>query len=153
MVVVLVSAGTSKLTQRDGFLRALAALPWLPLGAARRASTAIPVVEIALGAALVVVPRQAAVATSALLGAFTLVIVRELASGEAFRCGCFGGAGVRVAGIDTVARNALLLAAAGIVAAEAPVDSFAATITGVGLGLLLLLYEVGADTLALARQR
>lgn len=153
LVIVLVSAGTSKLAQRDRFLRALSGLRWLPLDAARKASIAVPVVEIALGGALVFAPRPAGYAVLAVLAAFTLVVARELAFGEAFRCGCFGGAGVRVAGGDTLARNAVLLGAAGAVLLDPSTASFPAMLTGVGVGLLLLLYEVGADTIALARQR
>jgi hypothetical protein len=152
-VIVLVSAGTSKLAQRERFLRALAALPWLPLRVARPASTAIPVVEIALGAALVIAPRPAALAVALVMSIFTLVVARELAFGNAFRCGCFGGAGVRVAGADTLARNAVVIAAAAVVVVEPLTPSMPASLTGAGLGLLLLLYEVGADTIALARQR
>lgn len=85
-----------------------------------------PVVEVALGTAVVVAPppwsRLALAATAALLLVFVVVAVRAARRPEEVDCECFGGLGdSRMTG-RTVVRNVafLLLACAGLVAGTSP---------------------------------
>ena len=152
LITVLAGAGLVKLVEHDAFLRTLAGLPWLPVRLARVSARAVPLLELTLASLLVVVPRVGAAASLATLVAFTGVVGGELAAGRRFRCGCFGGAGIRAVGANTLLRNALLLTG-GIVLLAAPYSFGApASLSGFGLGMLLLLSEIGAETLALGRQ-
>lgn len=75
-------------------------------------AVAVPVAELAVGAALLAGRLEAGWAAAALLALFTAALVRELASGSAPpSCGCLPGMDSRP-GPLTVLRNAVLAAAA-----------------------------------------
>lgn len=152
LFTALLIAGAVKLADRDRFLHALAGLPWLPLRVARPAARAIPLVELATAFILVIAPRIGASAALGLMAAFTTAVGRELAAGRGFGCGCFGGAGRRPVGADALLRNGLLAAAALALLILPYRFDPAAMLSGVGLGLLLVLYEIGSETLDLARR-
>ncbi|NRG40565.1 hypothetical protein GTU73_04095 [Rathayibacter sp. VKM Ac-2804] len=126
---VLVVSGVLKLGRTERFRASLAALG-LParLSASPLFARAFPVVEIALGLAILLAP--APLHRGALLGAvavdvvFLVVAVRAVRAPEPVECECFGGLGdARMTG-RTVARNAVLLALAlaGLVGATAPAE-------------------------------
>jgi peroxiredoxin len=81
------------------------------------AGTALPLAELAVGIGLIFPPtaRWAALAAFVLLAAFIAGIVRALARGEQPDCHCFGQIHSAPAGRTTLARNAVLAAAAGVV--------------------------------------
>jgi len=56
------------------------------------------------------------VVAAVLLGAFTTLVLGAVATGRTVECHCFGSAGTHPAGPRTLARNAGLIAAAGVVA-------------------------------------
>jgi hypothetical protein len=126
---VLVVSGVLKLGRTERFRASLAALG-LParLSAGPLFARAFPVVEIALGLAILLAP--APLHRGPLLGAvaldlvFLVVAIRAVRAPEPVECECFGGLGdARMTG-RTVARNAVLLALAlaGLVGATAPAE-------------------------------
>lgn len=90
--VVMLWAGASDLA---GSVRAVHAYQLLPYEASTVVGSALPWVEIAVGALLVMglATRLAAVAGGALLAAFTAGIATAWARGLSIDCGCFGGGG------------------------------------------------------------
>jgi uncharacterized membrane protein YphA (DoxX/SURF4 family) len=92
---VLVVAGALKLPDPAEAARAVRAYQLLPEGLAGPVAFGLPVVEIAVGLALLagVFVRAAALATAVLLVAFLVGIVSAWARGLQIDCGCFGGGG------------------------------------------------------------
>jgi hypothetical protein len=146
LVTIFVGAALGKVGSRNAFLRTLAAIPWLPLRAARVAARGVPIVELAVAASLVAAPREGAIAALTLLGAFTAVVGVEVAAGRRFACACFGGAAARPADSSYLARNAILVAAAVALVARPDDRPLAAALVGVGIGLALLLAELTVET-------
>jgi hypothetical protein len=111
LALVLGRAALAKLSDGVGFRAVLGGfgLPWRLAAALAKA---LPPIELAVGAALVVSPtaRGASLAASSLLVVFTAAVLAAIASGRRPSCGCFGGG--RPIGRQTLARNALLLSAA-----------------------------------------
>jgi hypothetical protein len=110
------------------------------LGVAPSLARVVPVVELALAAAIVVVPVTA-LAAAALLGAFTVVLAR---ADDGVGCACFGSASTTPISWVHLARNALLIGASLAASTATPdVPALAAVLcaTGVaivgGLGLAL----------------
>jgi hypothetical protein len=91
------------------------------LGAPAMAVPALPWLELALGAVLVVqlAPVAAGTLSLVLLGAFTALIVRRLAQGRHPPCACFGAWSARPLGWGHVARNLALAALAVVTIAAA----------------------------------
>jgi len=129
---VLVVSGVLKLGRTERFRASLVALG-LPdrLSAGPLFARVFPVLEIALGLAILLAP--APLHRVPLLGAvvldvvFLVVAVRAVRAPEPVECECFGGLGdARMTG-RTVARNAVLLALAlaGLVGAAAPAQLIA----------------------------
>jgi len=102
--LVLLVAGVAKLTSRSWpeQAAALGAPPW-----SRRA---VPLLEIALGAALLAGVPFAAVPALALLAAFTAFLVTALRRGVEAPCACFGSLRTRPVTWWSVGRNAALMA-------------------------------------------
>lgn len=104
--VVLIVAGASK----------IAAGPEWPaqareLGAPTFTIAAVPWIEIAIGAALVVqigAPTPA-IAATAMLMVFTVMIVLQLAQGRRPPCACFGAWSAKPLGAGHVIRNLALI--------------------------------------------
>ena len=113
-------AGASKLLHRDEFARALAG--YRLARPVRLVTWAVPLLEIAVGAALIAGLPAAGWVALALLAAFSVALAVELASGSAPpACGCLPGS--RAPGPLSLVRNAGLAAIA----------------VGAGLGLELTL--------------
>lgn len=105
LAVVFVWAGAAKIVATDATAASFAQLrlPW-PRGLA----VVVPLVELALGGALVVGTAAAPYAALAVLAAFTAVLARALSSHQPVVCACFGAARSEpLSGVD-VARNGLL---------------------------------------------
>ncbi len=116
-VVLAVSAG-AKLRAPVAFEDAFVSLrvpSWVPR---RLTSRALPWVEAALGALLVVAPSAllvgAAGLVAALLATYTALIARALTFAEPVDCACFGALGSQAVGRVTLVRNLLLLVLAGV---------------------------------------
>jgi uncharacterized membrane protein YphA (DoxX/SURF4 family)/thiol-disulfide isomerase/thioredoxin len=116
LAVVFVAAGVGKLVDLEGSRRAMRDFG-VPDRAVRIAAIVLPVLELAIGLALLFRPsaRWAALAALLLLGAFVAGIGRALARGEQPDCHCFGQIHSAPAGPITLARNALLAAWAVVV--------------------------------------
>jgi hypothetical protein len=155
LAVIFAVAAWAKLERRDDFVRTLVSLPWLSVALARRLALVIPVVELAVAALVVALPKIGAASALALLVVFSAVIATELVAGRAFRCGCFGGAstGTRSAGKSALARNCVLGAAATVLLVVPSSVSPGAILFGIGVGLSFLLLEVAGETLLAARAR
>jgi uncharacterized membrane protein YphA (DoxX/SURF4 family) len=95
-------AGASKITDLDASVRAVRAYRLLPETAAQVGGAGLPVVELLLGALLVVGAgvRAAAAVSAALMLAFVVGIASAWARGLRIDCGCFGSGGELAAGQD-----------------------------------------------------
>jgi uncharacterized membrane protein YphA (DoxX/SURF4 family)/peroxiredoxin len=111
--------------------------------------TALPGVELAIAAALLVQPsaRAGAVAALVLLVVFIVAIGRLVAQGAAPDCHCFGQLHSEPAGKGTLARNAILAALAVPVAIAGPGRSLAA-LSGEDAALLVSSVAFAAAALA-----
>lgn len=147
LAVVFAGAAVGKLTDREQFVTTLVALRSLSVTQARLLARAIPAVEVMIVALLVSLPRVGAIGALAALGLFTAVIVRELAGGGDFRCGCFGAAHARPSGKGALARNAILAGAASALLITPESPHVGAALIGAAIGLLLLVVEVGGEAI------
>jgi len=87
----------------------LVAFRELGLPAPRGLTTAVPAAEVGATAMLLARPAVGGTMSLALLGVFTVVMVRGLAAGVRTGCGCFGQASAsRPLAAADVARNGLL---------------------------------------------
>jgi peroxiredoxin/uncharacterized membrane protein YphA (DoxX/SURF4 family) len=117
LAVVFLTAGLGKLLDRAGTQAAVVEFG-VGRGGASMVAASLPVLEIAVGVALVpnVTARFGAVGAGLLLAAFTVAIGRSLARGQTPDCHCFGQVHSRPVGRGTVARNAALFACAAFIA-------------------------------------
>jgi uncharacterized membrane protein YphA (DoxX/SURF4 family) len=92
---VWIFAGALKLPDPAGSVRAVRAYDLLPESVVPTVGHVLPVVEVVLGAALVLglLTRAAAVVSAVLLLAFIAGIASVWARGISIECGCFGGGG------------------------------------------------------------
>jgi uncharacterized membrane protein YphA (DoxX/SURF4 family) len=99
---VLVVAGALKLPDPAAAERAVRAYRLLPEGLVGPAAFGLPVVEIAVGLALLagVFVRAAALLSALMLAGYIAAIASAWARGLQIDCGCFGGGG-QVAAADT----------------------------------------------------
>ncbi|MGI9596173.1 MAG: MauE/DoxX family redox-associated membrane protein, partial [Acidimicrobiales bacterium] len=81
-------------------------------------ATAVPLIELATAAVLVVRPGWGGVAAFGLLAAFTANLAMIVKSGRVATCACFGGSSTRPVSSRHLIRNGLLLVLA-LVAATA----------------------------------
>jgi uncharacterized membrane protein YphA (DoxX/SURF4 family) len=128
---VWLAAGASKITDLDASVRAVRAYRLLPEMAAQVVGAGLPVVELLLGALLVVGAgvRAAAAVSAVLMLAFVVGIASVWARGLRIDCGCFGSGGELAAGQDPaygieLARDAALLVVA-VLLARWPAGRFA----------------------------
>ncbi len=118
---VFAVSGTAKARDVAGTTTAARSLG-VPASLARLVARLLPMVELALAAALVVgllvsvVRRVAAIGSVMLLGAFTVAMARTLRQGQAPMCRCFGALGERPISTETIVRN-IALAALAVVSA------------------------------------
>ena len=101
--VVLIVAGAAKLTSKQWPVQADA------LGVPRGAARALPILELAIGVALVAGIRLAGIAAVALIGAFTVFLVVALRRGVKAPCACFGAFSTRPVTWWSVVRNVVLI--------------------------------------------
>lgn len=118
---VWIVAGALKLPDPDASVRAVRAYDLLPETVVPTIGVLLPIVEVVLGAMLVlgVLTRVSGVASSLLFVAFVIGIASAWARGLQIDCGCFGGGGevdgdvgIGTYGID-LARDAGLLLLSG----------------------------------------
>jgi uncharacterized membrane protein YphA (DoxX/SURF4 family) len=97
---VFVVAGASKLPDPDAAVRAVRAYRLLPEWLVAPVAFGLPVLEIAVGLALLagVFVRTAALASAVLLVVFLVGVGSAWARGLQIDCGCFGGGGQLAAG-------------------------------------------------------
>jgi hypothetical protein len=105
LAAVLLCASAAKAMQREATTATFGALG---LPAAAVLAVAVPLVEALVAIALVVRPAVGGYVALGLLGAFTLVVVRALASGKRVGCGCFGAVTDRPISPRDILRNGML---------------------------------------------
>ncbi len=98
LAAVFAVSGWPKLVDPDGTLRSVRAFRLLPEALVPAFGYALPAVELALAALLLVglVTRPAAAVTAALLLVFMVGIAAAWARGLSIDCGCFGSTGATV---------------------------------------------------------
>lgn len=111
--IAFVVAGAAKFASGDQW-PALAAALGVPAVAMRVVVPVLPIVEIVVGAGLIVQlwPQGFAVAALVMLVAFSAQLARELAGGRHPVCACFGAWSARPLGPSHLVRNAVLAALA-----------------------------------------
>jgi peroxiredoxin/uncharacterized membrane protein YphA (DoxX/SURF4 family) len=146
VAAVFVTAAAGKAMDLAGSRQALSDFGFTPRLAAL-GGPALPVLEALIAVALVVTStaRWGAIAALVLLGGFMVGIARLLRAGRAPDCHCFGQIHSEPVGASTLIRNAVLAAAALVVAIGAPGRSLG-SFDSEGLALLL----TGMATVALA---
>jgi uncharacterized membrane protein YphA (DoxX/SURF4 family) len=87
------------------------------LGVPGLIATALPFVELAVGAMLIAQLARsiAAIVAAVMLVAFTVLLVVRLAQGRRPPCACFGALTTKPIGWSNVVRNIVFLALAGVV--------------------------------------
>jgi uncharacterized membrane protein YphA (DoxX/SURF4 family) len=113
--VVFVVAGVLKFPDPAAAERAVRAYRLLPEGLVAPAAFGLPVLEVAVGLALLVgvFVRTAAIVSAVMLAVYIAAIASVWARGLSIDCGCFGGGGQVAAGHTNygseIARDAALL--------------------------------------------
>ncbi len=152
LAAVFAVAGLAKLRDPRGSREATAAFG-VPRALVGTVAIGLPAVEIAVALLLLPVVTRwwAAVSALALLVIFCLAIGRAMARGEAPECRCFGQLHSAPAGWSTLARNAVLAAAAVFVVARghhtgASVFAWMSELDRLAWGLLALGLALAAVT-------
>lgn len=116
LTVVFAVAGFAKLLDRGAFEEATAAFG-VPRKLASTVSFAVPLLELAVAAALVAAPtaRTGAVGALVLLALFSAAVTRVLRLGSTPDCNCFGGITQTEIGRGTLLRNLSLAGVAAFV--------------------------------------
>jgi uncharacterized membrane protein YphA (DoxX/SURF4 family) len=93
---VLLWSGGAKVSEPQQAVMAVQAYEILPVSMGEFVGYALPLIELALGVALLVgvATRITAVASGALMTAFVIGVASAWARGLSIDCGCFGGGGV-----------------------------------------------------------
>lgn len=129
LAAVLITSGVLKLRDRSGTREAVTGFSIIPAALVVPIAMFLPVVEVGLGLALLVVWGRlfavAALLSLALMTAFAVVVGVSLARGERPTCHCFGEASSEPISTGTVVRNVALVAVALVaVALGRPFDGF-----------------------------
>jgi uncharacterized protein YjeT (DUF2065 family) len=146
LTLVLLVSGLSKLRSPENFRRALATYRAIPARAVSSLVVAVPGVELSFALAQWVpaLSRVAGMGLCAMFGAFTLLLLHSLLTGQESDCGCFGSATHEPVSWFSVLRNAVLigLAVMGLVAGDgAARGTLPAALAGTGAGVLILLLD------------
>ena len=122
LAVVFLLSGLAKLPLRAEFVEAVKNYKLVPDRVGEVIGKVLPPVELAAGAllALGLGVRPVAALLGLFLLAFSGAVAINLLRGRTIDCGCFGPVGPRRITWLTVARNVILIAAAGVVVAEGP---------------------------------
>lgn len=117
IIVVLLVSGIAKLFDREGSTEAMVGFG-VPLRLVPMATAALPWIELGVAIGLLFAPTitVSAIIATLLFLAFTLGVLRVMASGEQVECHCFGQLSMAPVSWWTVARNVLLTIAAALVA-------------------------------------
>lgn len=157
IVFTLLLSGLAKMRTPDRTLTAMQGLGIPVLLQRRWVALLVPIFELVLGVILLTAPGPlrflAAVATAALMTAFTFYVTRAVFRGVEVACECFGSASSAPVDRLTIARNALLLICA-LIATGVGLDgpSLVFSLDPVRLSVIALtLLAVGAAVL-MARQ-
>jgi methylamine utilization protein MauE len=139
---VLALAAVAKLAEAGEFRDTLARTQLVPQPLVEPLATAIPVLELAAAAALILSPVVGAAVAIALLASFSVAAEVVHRRGKVVRCNCFAGVAGGKLGRETTVRNLLLIALTiGVIAR--PPDLTAASVplglTGVALAAMALL--------------
>jgi len=148
MTVVLFAAAWGKLRAPANFRRALGTYKVIPKQVIPVLVVAVPVVEVGLGSLQWVASLQpeVGIAIVSMFVAFTMLLLRSVLKGEEADCGCFGSAAPEKVSWFSIVRNLALIALALSGALADGGDATAATaagLTGVGVGLLILVSDQG----------
>ena len=121
LAVLWLAAGTLKVGDAAGMVRSVRAFRILPEGLVHPVAYAVPFVEIALGALLLLglAVRACALLSSLMLAAYIAAIASAAARGLHIDCGCFSSGGDLAKGAPThytseLIRDSLLLVASGL---------------------------------------
>lgn len=119
LAAVFVIAAVSKLRDLEGTRKSVVSFG-VPESIASAFSIALPLVEIVATAMLLMVATSwfGAIAVTALLVGFTIVITVQLAKGAEPDCHCFGQLSAEKIGISSIFRNAMFLAPAAFLVAR-----------------------------------
>ncbi len=119
---IFLFAGVSKAGHADQFAAQIAGFRLLPQAAIAPLAVALPYLEILLGGYLVVglFTRTAAWLAVALLAVFDLAVASAVVRGMTVSCGCFGPTDTTVTTWAEVARDAVFVLLAVIVALRPP---------------------------------
>lgn len=121
LIAVFAIAGVAKLADPAGFRHGLAGFG-VPFGLHRPVAAALPWVELAV-AALLLLPATAwwaGLAALVCLSAFTMLIGLHLVQGRRPACNCFGQTSPQTIGVNTLLRNAALMACSLLIISAGP---------------------------------
>jgi putative oxidoreductase len=118
LAAVLLWAAIPKLVDPAAFATDITNYRLVPEGWAGAIALMLPVLELVVAGALVIglEARGAAVVAALMLAIFSAAMVQAMARGIDLECGCFGETVQATVGWDSIARNAILVALAGLVA-------------------------------------
>lgn len=113
---IFLLAGLAKMRDQHSLTADVEAFTRLPPGFARLVASGLPVLEVVLAVLLLagLVPVIAFGLTTAVLLAFTAVVMLNVAAGRRVSCACFGSSRNGPVGPSTVVRNLALVAAAAL---------------------------------------
>jgi uncharacterized membrane protein YphA (DoxX/SURF4 family) len=119
---IFIVAGASKVGHADVFAAEIAGFRLLPEAVIAPLATVLPFLEILLGGYLILglFTRTAAWIAVAFLAAFDLAIASAVIRGMSVSCGCFGPNDATVTTWGEVARDAVFVALAVVVALRPP---------------------------------
>jgi uncharacterized membrane protein YphA (DoxX/SURF4 family) len=119
---IFIVAGFSKVGHADAFAAQIAGFRILPQPVIAPAALALPFLELLLGTYLMLgfFTRQAAWAAVVLLATFDAAIASAVVRGMTVSCGCFGPSDVTVTTWTEVARDAVFVLLALVVAFRPP---------------------------------
>jgi uncharacterized membrane protein YphA (DoxX/SURF4 family) len=122
LAVIFLLSGLAKLPRRAEFVAAVRNYRLVPDRAGEVIGKVLPPVELAAGALLALGfgVRPVAALLGLFLLAFSGAVAINLLRGRTIDCGCFGPVAQRKITWLTIARNAILIAAAAVVVAEGP---------------------------------
>ena len=152
--MVFLLSGLAKLPRRAEFVDAVKNYKLVPDRVGEVIGKVLPPVELGAGAllALGLGVRPVAALLALFLLAFSGAVAINLLRGRTIDCGCLGPVGQRRITWLTVARNVILIAAAGVVVAEGPtalaLDRFVPGTAGPRLGSPAAVALLFATTLA-----